>query len=116
MLNSRPFTSYRSGIKKLFICVTLRLVEPGEKRILTNLEHYRGQLLISESTGKRGDSGLIDETAAFTKNQIKSSVSQKENSKRYLGLRNYEKLCRGEVRKQVSVLNSLISFILLDLK
>lgn len=78
------------------------LKEP-EKRILNNLEYYREELRKSHSTGKRGDSGRIDDAELYkgiTKDAPVGSETEAANKRNYL--QDYEKLCRGEVRPQVS--------------
>lgn len=81
------------------------VVGPQETRIKGNLEYYRQELRKSSVDGKRGDDGLIDDTDLYTRNKITPSGSQTEMSSKREDLIIYERLCRGEVRAQVSTIN-----------
>ena len=73
-------------------------VGPNDKRIASNLDHYEYELQASESTGQRGDAGLISDTELYDK---ANSGSKTDAEIRRALLQDYEKLCRGEVRQQV---------------
>ena len=81
---------------------------PQETRIKDNLEYYRQELRKSAVDGKRGDDGLIDNTDLYTRNKITPSGSQTEMSSKREDLIIYERLCRGEIRAQVSAINLCI--------
>jgi len=75
---------------------------PSDERIKNNLEHYRQELRKSQSTGKRGDTGFIDDDEYYKNMKDANVGSETEAQQQRSNLQDYEKLCRGEVRTQVS--------------
>lgn len=76
--------------------------EPEESRILNNLEHYRNELQKLDVGKRRGDTGTIDDAELYQKIRKEGSVgSETEATNKRNYLQNYEKLCRGEVRRMV---------------
>lgn len=102
VLDYLAYSEFKSGnVKEAFqLTQELAKLNPGEKRIFHNLEYYRQELRKSQSTGKRGDLGLLDDTDFYIKNKHAQAYTESEASRKKTNLQDYEKLCRGEVRRQ----------------
>lgn len=102
VLDYLAFSEFKQGNLREAFKLTNELAKllPQEDRIKSNLEYYRQELRKSQSTGKRGDTGLIDEAEQYKdiKNTLIGSETEAQNKRSYL--QDYEKLCRGEIREQ----------------
>ena len=81
-----------------FICFDFLSIDPDNERIKGNLIYYRASLQRMKTTGERGDSGTLDESATKV---VKRSVSKQDEWKERKSHMDYERLCRGETRKLV---------------
>ena len=82
-------------------------LDPDNERIVGNLYFYRDSLHRMKTTGEMGDSGTLDDSVARV---VRRSVSKQDEWKERKSHMDYEKLCRGETRKLVSITYILIYF------
>lgn len=82
------FLSFFQRIFNLFI-------DPLHERAQGNVAFFGEEMKMYKQTGRRGDTGIITDTKVKPR-------SERDNWHRTSSFRNYEKLCRGEVRNLVS--------------
>ena len=70
-------------------------IDPLHERAQGNVAFFGEEMKMYKQTGRRGDTGIITDTKVKPR-------SERDNWHRTSSFRNYEKLCRGEVRNLVS--------------
>eukprot|EP00794_Sanderia_malayensis_P012289 gene12289-13554_t len=98
VLDHLAIAEYNRGNLKRALRATkvMKKIDPSNARVDSNLEFYQYGLDSMQKTGKRGDTGSIQDVK---KRIFKRRVSKKDEWIEKSGEMRYEKLCRGEVRK-----------------